>query len=489
MLKSNKRFINISILVFPLLFFVGCNANIEGNIPTINQENHKPMGKAIYAPVEIPYVIDNPIDIITINVSNANNNKQEYFQVSGLVDQDVEDSINKAIKELFDSMVPYTTGEKLAPYRGIQSSLQPNYKVESSTISVIPQFNSNNVLSVVAYVWGTYYNSTNDYVYFSVVESLNFDLNTGEEFLIEDLFTNDVDGLAIINYAIINEIERTRLFTNSDYYEYTSLPLAAPFKGISNNQKFFLTYDGINIVIDHNNPEFDVGFYYNTVLVPFYSADGNIAITERFYDENNSIFTNEANSKRFLRDNPNENRSSNNYNKSGIEWYVSTSSPNNLNEKIINIMDDIRVEQEELVFLLSQDTTISFVEQNIYTYRIGKFINISSLLMISGANDSVWQQNNYVYSESGEPIGLEDIFVEGYDYSTLINKAIDKAIKDYGYPERFDSEDIFENLMFTLNDTHISFITQPQKWYSNSTQLYFTITYEEVGFKNLKIFD
>lgn len=488
MLKSNKKL--ISILLFSLIILGGCSSVIETSpdqTVDVAPVNYEPMGKAIFAPVEIPYVIDNPIEIITINVSNANNNKQEYFQIDGLADQAVEDRINKDIKELFDQLIPYTTGEKLAPYRGIKSKLQSDYKVESSFISLSPQFNSNNVLSVAAYVGGSYYNSTDEYIYFSMLETLNFDLNTGEIFTIEDLFANNVDGLAIINDVIVNHIEESRLFASPGYEEYTSFSLTAPFKGISNNQKFFLNYEGIKIVIDHNNPEFDIGFGYNYVNIPFYSEKGDIVITERFFDKDKPIYTNEAVSKRFLSEY--QKYESRTFNKNGTEWYVSTSNTDNLSQNIVSITDNLLVEQEELITLLSQEKQALYVEQRMLVNRVGKYTNINSSFLISRESDSLWQENHYVYSESGEPIGLEDIFVEGYDYSTLINNAIDKAIKDYGYPERFDSEDIFENLMFTLNDTHISFITQPQKWYSNSTQLYFTITYEEIGFKNLKIFD
>jgi len=495
MLKSNKQFISISILLLSLMFLAGCSSDIEPSTEQTSPESnsnidpvkYEHMGKAISAPVEIPYLIDNPIEIITINVPNSVNSQQDYFQIDGLADQAVEDKINKDIKDLFDQLVPYTTGEKIAPFRGIKSNLQPDYKVDSSSISVMPQFNSNNVLSVAAYLGGSYYNSTDEYIYFSMLETLNFDLNTGDIFTIEDVFVNNVDGLAIINDAIVNELDRTRLFTSNDYEEYTSFPLTAPFKGISNNQKFFLTYDGICIVIDHNNPEFDTGFVYNSVYIPFYSVKGDIAITERFYDKGKSIFTNEVASKRFLSEN--QRYESRTYNKNGTDWYLSTSITDNLSQSIISIMDKLLADQEELITQLSQEKPALYVEQSMSVNRVGRYINIDSRYVVGRENDSLWQECYYVYSENGEPIGLEDIFVKGYDYSTLINKAIDKAIKDYGYTQDLDREDFFENLMFTLNDSYIAFVTKGQESNLGNTQLYFTIFYKEIGLENLKIFD
>lgn len=487
MSKSSKKLISI-LLLFSLLLLVGCEDIIDSPVyyPQLNPDAYEQKDKEIFAPVEIPYVIENPIEIISISTSKSAEHHHSYFQIDGLVNQAVEDSINNDIKELYDQLIPYTTGEMIAPYRGIQSSLASDKKVMNSNLIINPYFNSNNVLSVVANLWVAYSTSTNEQVYFSMVETLNYDLNTGKTFLLEDIFVDNVDGLGIINDGIISELERRRLYTNIEY-DY-SLNLVAPFKGIGNKQKFYLSYDGINIVIDHNNPEFDVGFSDSTILIPFNSHKDQIAISQRYYDETNSIFSNEAVSKRFLPDSSlNINHEKDTYNKNGIRWDVSSHYPKGLSQDFIEIVEDIRVEYEEEIIIVSQEKPIMGVEQNIYVFRIGNFVNVNNQSFIYRKEDALWQESKYVYTDSGEQVRLEDIFVEGYDYTSLIKQTIDRTIMNYGLTQAVDSEDIFDDLMFNLNDSHISFIKKIEDDYRE--QINFEIPYSEIGYKNLKIFD
>jgi len=403
-----------------------------------------------------------------------------------LKDKAVEDSINEAIKSLFEQLVPYVIGEKLPPYRGIETGIHEYKKAINSRISVEPQFNCNNVLSAVAYVSASYNNT-----HFSVTEALNFDLNTGKTLSIEDVFTNDVNGLKIVNDNIMDEVRRRNLTSDMAYDPYSGLTLVAPFKGISHGQKFFLTNDGINIIIDYNNPEFDVGFLYTPVLISFYSPEGHIAITERFYDENKSIFTNEIVGKRFLRDYQISNiRESGSFSKDGIDWYESMGYPKNLPQNLLDIIEKIRADGEKRVELLSKESPVAVVELSLYAHSIGPFVNLNSHLYIGYADKGLWEQTSNVYSETGKKIGLKDLFVEDYDYLALIREAIDKAVKENSLPKDSSNKVKIEDIMFAIYDSHISFVTNPYQWNPNNNyQLYFNISYEEIGYTNLRIFD
>lgn len=495
MLRLSKILVSVTLLMI-LIFPIGCTADTEEvsleNGPDNNILKYETKGKAVISPIEIPYVTENSIDIININASNSDRYRQSYFKIDGLVNQTVEDKINKDIKELFDKMVPYTTGEKLPPYRGIQSKVQSDKKIDSSYIAVIPYFNSNNVLSIVAHADIDYFNVLrNDHVYFSMIDSMNIDLNTGEEFLIEDLFANDVDGISIVNDAIVEDIGKKILYTDVVYDEYTSLALVAPFKGISNTQKFYLTYEGVNVIIDYNNPEFDVGFGYGTVSIPFSSLNKQIAITERFYDDEHSIFTFEPVGKRFLSENQwtvgdNYNES---YNKDDVLWHVFISRPKNLSQNLIDIIEDFQIEVEKMVTSIQEEIPVTGVEQYLFSYQTGKYINISNQLIITGTNSGDWLEQKYVYSDKGELIEIDDIFADGYDYTSLLKRSIDKAVADYGLTEDVDKAEIYDNLMFNLNDSYISFIADFEKGNNNHGPINFSIFYKDIGYKNLIIFD
>ncbi|WP_028308231.1 hypothetical protein [Desulfitibacter alkalitolerans] len=498
MSKSSKKLMTIALLAVILL--VGCSIDenagkneAASNNHSIKPETDETMGKATYSPVKILYAVDNPINIISINASEDMDHHRSYFQIRGLKDQIVENSINEAIKQLFEQMLPYGNGEKHPPYRGIQSAISGDKVISYSAISVDPQFNCNNILSVAAHVSGTYNCSTSGPSHFSFIEALNFDLNTGKTFLINDVFTNDVNGLEIVNEAIANELTRRSLTADIDHnLYYDSFALVAPFKGVTYDQKFYLSNYGLNVVIDYNNPEFDVGFSYAIVTVPFYTADGCIAVTERFYDKNQSIFTEDAVSLRFLPDyQQSVHREAASYMKNGTQWYVSIGYPKNLSKKLINIINVLRVAQEKEVALLSQESPVTFVEQNIYAHRMGAYVIISSHLIIGQAEETQWSEDNFVYTETGEPIQLEDLFVDEYDYSSLINNAINRTIEQHGLAPGFDVQDLLRDITFRLNDTSISFVTKPYAWDPTSSKypLHFDISYEEIGYKNLKIFN
>lgn len=498
MLKSSK--ILMSIVLLTILLLVGCSVNYNNNKDktTSNNQNLKPktyetMGKTTFSPVKISYAVDNPIKITSINVSEDMDHHRSYFQISGLKDETIEKNINEAVRQLFEQMLPYGTGEKRPPYRGIESALCEDKTINNSVISVEPKFNSNHILSVTAHVSGTYNCSALGPVNFSFIEALNFDLNTGKTFFINDVFTNDVNGLEIVNEEIFNELTRRSITVDADQnFFYNSFALVAPFKGITHNQKFYLTNYGLNVVIDYNNPEFDVGFTYVIVTVPYYSPGGYIAVTERFYDKNQSIFTEDASNLRFLPNyQQNIHREVDSFVKNGTQWFVSINYPGNLPKEIVNIINRLREDQDKEVALLSKESPVSFVEQNIYTYGMGKYINLISHLFIGQADESQWREVSLVYTENGEPLQLEDLFVKEFDYSTLISSAIHKAIKQNTLPSDFDIQDLLMHMTFRLNETAISFATKSYLWDQTSSKypLYFEVSYEEIGYKNLKIFD
>ncbi|WP_031518070.1 RsiV family protein [Desulfofalx alkaliphila] len=476
MLRSSSQL--VSTLLLALIFLVGCGAG--GEKPDQGR-------KAIYAPVEVHHVVENPLEIIDIRVSEDENQSWTYFQISGLRDQGVEDKVNGAIESLFKKMVPYATGEKLLPYRGAESALQGSREVLDGVIWVMPQFNCNNVLSVMAYVMVTYDNPNPGPDHFLALESLNFDLNTGETFSITDVFTDDADGLGIANEAIADEIKRRN--TASDIY--SDFALAAPFKGIGRDQKFYLAYDGLRIVIDYNNPEFDVGFSYIEVAVPFYGPDGYMAITERFYDKDRSIFVNEHVTKRFLEDNyRNFSSERDSYRENGAEWIIYLARPKDLPEGFNEPVDALRLDRGGRAAFSERGLAVSLVEQNIYVHRIGPYVNISSYLhIITDANESLWEETYCTYTEAGKPLEIKDLFVDGYDYHGLINDTVQGVLKEYGPARDLDIEVLPEDWTFKLDETGISFITKPYEWSFNSKHpLSFHISYGEIGYDNLKAF-
>ena len=261
MLKLNKKQLLGIILSFTIAL-AGCtstgNKPKDEKSPPAIKTVYQHMGAATYAPVDINYVVENALEITYIDETVDSNFQRGYFTISGLKDKAVEQKINADIKALYQQLIPYVTGEELVPYRGIRAVITPDRKLEHSYLAVAPYFNSNHVLSVVASAAGSYYDPENWHNnYFSYIDCLNIDLNTGESFGLLDVFTNDVDGIAIVNDTIAKEINRRLLIRSVEHEDYYgTFTLVAPFKGIDRDQKFFLGYEGINIVISLKFMEF-----------------------------------------------------------------------------------------------------------------------------------------------------------------------------------------------------------------------------------------
>jgi hypothetical protein len=492
MLKLSKIFI---ILLVIILFITGCSTG--ETTPKVDNEKepvlYKPMGKNIVSPVKISYVIDNPLEIIEIRESLNNDHERSYFKISGLKDKKVEEEINQKIKAFYEGLLPYVNGEKLPPYRGIQAVIKPDRKINNSRLAVHPQFNCNNVLSVGAFIWVTYNPSIgNNNNYFSMTEAINIDLNTGKEFMIQDVFTNNVDGLSIVNDAVMNYIQRNTLNEGFPFGDYNNFHLVAPFKGISYNQKFYLNVFGLNVILDYGNPEFELGFHNNIVIVPFYSPEGNIAITERFFDKNSSLFEGKSLRKRFIYDHHAKSTfKRENFKKGNADWIVTLSYPENAPLKLLEIIDKVRGEHEEYVELLGRESVVNFVELNFFANYLGNYYNLNSNMYIQFEDKGIWKPTRHAFTSEGIPLKLEDLFIDGYNYEALIKQSMERTIREYGYhntPTNLDR--FFHELMFSIEEEGIYFTTKPHEWTKdNIYPLQFFISFSDFGFENLKIFE
>ena len=491
MSRLNRSLILVCLIILALI--TGCGSNNE--LPEDNTPKEEfvyaPFGKAIYSPVDIPYAIDNPIEIkeIVEYSKKEDLNRYNYLVISGLNNKEVEEGINAAIKDMYDKLLLYANGELNMPYRGAKAAIAEQ-SITGSSIDISSYFNCNNVLSIVGNV-SLNYNSVSDFKHFMLTETLNFDLNTGKQIFIGDVFTNDSDVIKLINDSINEAINKSRLMHSVEYDEYNSLSLVAPFKGINWDQKFYLSSNGINIVIDHNNPEFNINFYSVPIEVPYQSHKGKIAITKRFYDEEASIYNNKATDKRFLQSyNQRAIRDTYTIQLEGAYWYVSINYPDDLSQKLIDLVNKEVKNQEIMIKELKKDSTLQYAEQSVYCNRVGPFINLSGNAYFSIDNQGDWFQSAYVYTEDGRQLGLEDIFVEGFNYEALIKAAIARAAKDYQLSQEPDTEALFKDISFRIGEIGINFSTISYQWDTyNNHPLNFEVSYKEIGTDNLNIFD
>ncbi len=488
MLRLSRRLIFILVLVL----LISCNAELDkraDNIEQIKDEtDYSLKGRAVYGPGEIYSGVLNPIEIKEIIVANTEDQHYNYVQISGLKDKVVEERINRDIKKRFDELMNYTEFKKPMPFRGAQIFMQEDTKVYGANLSIYTAFNYNNVLSLVAYVSINLENPLNGYKYMYMTDSLNFDLNTGEQFSLEDVFVNDVDALEIVNRGIYEDINSLKGFHHVDGFSYYDL--VSPFKGIKHGQRFFLTPNGINIVIDYNNPEFNVDFASTVMEIPYSSCRGSIAITERFYNEDVNLYTVEATEKcLFVSYSGKRKYEYYNSDNANTFWDASIGYPEDLSEHLLEEIKAHRFKQEAYVLDSANAEALNYVEQRINVQQAGRYLNVSCHVYFNSSNEYQWQEDYYVYSENGELLSIKDIFAADYDYLPIIREGLEKAIKEYRLTDGPEADALLQELNFGIYDTYITFITKPYEWRTGSKHpISFQIQYKDIGYDNLLVF-
>ncbi len=187
-----------------------------------------------------------------------------YYTIDGLKDEAVEEAINNRIYSVFYEMYQ---PEFLPPYRGIVYRVQAHPDGKKNAYVTI-EGNYNNLLSVrvIQYQEGTYGDL------YSCAVPLNFNLETGEELKLEDLFYEGEDYMGLLNAEMDTFIwENVSLDEEPEGGCYgeeyrDKIRLTAPFESIRQDHKFFLTQEGdLKLMFDYETPEFYLN--YSTLYV------------------------------------------------------------------------------------------------------------------------------------------------------------------------------------------------------------------------------
>ncbi|MGL4912122.1 MAG: DUF3298 and DUF4163 domain-containing protein [Romboutsia sp.] len=149
----------------------------------------------------------------------------------------VIDNINKDIYKYitnFNDRIKAESEEYKKQYQEIFSKLKEQYvKYQYESYSDYQvTYNKNNLISIPMKL----YEFTGGAHGMSYLKSFNYDLVSGKEVKLKDMFKDDLDYKTIVNNYIKTEIEK-----NKDIY-FTG---EEGFKGISDNQDFYIDKDGI----------------------------------------------------------------------------------------------------------------------------------------------------------------------------------------------------------------------------------------------------
>ena len=491
---------------------------------------------AVGKPAAEPYTgilfYENNINVEYVTVSQED--YSNYIRISGLKNKSVEQDINRQIREAFYSL--YENPE-LPPYVGIEARLKAFEEgaTEDNFVSVFAVSSFNNMMSVILNRrYHTYRGSFYDeYTYLSVedLHTLNFDLNTGKQIRFTNLFPDGTDGLAYVNGLISDYSKSPEAPPNPhEYYDYErSMPkFVSAFRGIDENQKYYIDGSSGNLVIvfDYENPEVFSDFMPSEFSV---SMLGINAYDKRFMD-NTSLFEDERPSPLlFMRSYPIEDAMSESYYLMDDEWigedYPIYFDFNSFWNKSLPEAHQRRLQfsEEEIAELKTlaiecydkyQDSYSSLsggASFNSHFFAYGDYLNIFRYAGFWIMDENWGEVDSYSTSEhlcfrgdSDRPLGLNDLFKDNVDmYAVMYDAAVANAMTSAGYvPSWF--EDAFREVVtnlegFAVQGDQISlqcsksynilerYTTGDEVWiFANSATF---LRYRELGMENLTIFD
>ncbi|GAB1475759.1 hypothetical protein MASR2M70_05910 [Bacillota bacterium] len=521
-------------LVFSLVGcgnFGGANPG-EGGAGSLEEDDLLPLssGKPVSAPVDFFYTIGNSLEIIAEQITEGTVKEKNIeishtvITISGLKDKEVENRINDRIWQVYEKL----KSPVLPPFRGIKTLIPETALIVNDYIDMYDSANFNNVLSVSMARHATY-SIPNDegehlrdysgqYInteYVSTQETLNFDLNTGAEITLADVFADNVDYLALLNDAVSLELNKDSPQDEGYFIRWYGLKLAEPFKSLSPDQKFCLRPDGISLILDYDTPEFYIqDFSARTMDFGYRDFGDSVAIAKRFYTEGVSIFSSTEEPKKALLGSGYNSipARKQEYEDGRVAVYnyvrISSEFPEMLLEKVMELAEPSRQKINELNGMVKEGENNGsgrekgYLEEQVSAAAMGRYATIMKHTNGVAGDHWFFSEKYRTYDlKTGEELMLSDIFTEGFDYIPLVRKGLEKKISDQGGLYK-------DGILMTPEETQVKldealsgileFCPAPESlWISAGEADYFgshrepfgiSLSYEEIGYENLVIF-
>jgi|GEM_PF-344532 len=494
---KNKIFLLIAILI-TLSITASCNrkSNTQGGetnnneTPGLSEDVYESEDLNIMPFNERKFIYRNGLKIEskqeTINEGNINIGKY-YPQINGLVNKEVEKKVNESIASSVDVL-----------NKEIESFIISKFTDENATfdssISAEVSYSCNNVIFIHYYSNVTCNTGldSDPYRHISSERAEGFDLNTGNKLELKDLFKRGSDYKKIINDYIYMEIIRC------NYDDPDSLYMNKPFQGIKENQSFSFNENYLTIIMDEKNDEFNTSEYPVTIMIPLKEIGDELAIFDRYFDEEINIFENER-FKQLMT----------NFIYYNVKGAI-LEREKNYNIQIetgefINL-DDIET-KNMLEDMISQNMDVDGFKERADTFALsnpgeyyGSMEHRISVKMSAGGYlsmtvDSVIDEHGVTKNENkyinydfnnNKFMTFKDLFADGFDYKTKIIEFIKKDNSYHMQDTIINEEDVIlsENeFSFNQNYIFVNF-SQPMQDIINN---YAWVRYEDIGFENIAI--
>ena len=507
MLKSNSirrvRFC-LTIAVIAMIITSCSNPPVQDTTEALTepatsvQKQYSTSGVPVMKPHKIKWLVRNNLLVEELREDNAKHTVN-YVKISGLKDKNVEAKINEKIVKAVTELEKLLQPETIAPFRGVRMKIYKDSKLLNSSVFGYTAFNYNHILSIQIFGSGNYgadgsmYGGENA-LYLNIRDSLNIDLNTGDEVALKDLFVDGYDYISAINDYVLSEIGNQNAmeeFNSEDDYMffYNPYQLVAPFDGICENQPFMLDRFMLMVMFSPDDPRFLTSNNSVSFAIPLGYFGKNLAIDQRFYADKADLFEESKLSKEFV--------SWGNGVYGGSKWeegiFENGRYSLNINN---NSTDALGSEFEAYVEALRStlknyraEGRDNFIDAHVSKRETGDFITFSKSwwAMISGVND--YYTEELVFNVDGEKVGLSDLFVPGYDYETIIRERYKETYMGVFNITEDALFQYYDQRQFSLSDASLGFNIPAPDVIEDQGILWISIEFDEFGIENLTIFE
>ncbi|MBQ4505750.1 MAG: hypothetical protein II971_00690 [Firmicutes bacterium] len=406
----------------------------------------------------------------------------DYIVISGLEDAAVQKKINDAIRDGFFALAEK---EEIPPYTGWRIKTQGASENERN-ISCYVYGSFNNILSLQLYCWRSFRGMDRNgnwmNFYMSEAEPMNFDLRTGEELKLADVFREGTDHIAFLDSYM------EKLIAENDSYDDTAwawgsssdLRLSGPFRGVREDQKFLINdYSGrLVLVFDYNDPEVCNYFYPVTVMIEDVSAldyegfiAGGLASADKALHPILVTGDHEMTESPYAPDPPE-------LGDRDIDYRCNIMSYDVLTERQKALMGEREPETEAVISelienydsfrerfgpgikiyaTLEEDASCSFfgpyrvIYKSCWAYASPEFTTEQEYVYYNGGTNTRY----YVFNRDGdEPLSIEDMFREGTDWKEAVKAAARKNLDEQGISPYFDYDSYAGEVLERLTSFH-----------------------------------
>ena len=404
-----------------------------------------------------------------------------YFTVSGLKDEAVENAINGELIGLRNRADRW----EIPPFRGT-GSLDPSmFEGGYKYFSMDQMWNCNDYLSVMCTT--SINRSDGDYGSYGDLYCVNYDLRTGKKLALKDIFAEGYPYMDVINKRVVEYLkeqhadDETRVPNEygfyDDGYSDTQVSLTAPFPGIREDQGFLFGDYGLRIVLDYNDDYLDFDGYY---VEPFtvsisYSDFGDGLLLSR--DPDPSIYKRTERPVKFLVGDlggkviyENTDLYKGEYN---IVCEERLSYPELLDETLkADFMKKVAANRPRLAPYIraceeakDPSEVYYYLDCSGYCHIVGDYtvMNLyTSEPPIVDSGEYVGSDISYVYDKDGNLLTAGDMFQSGFDWQSFLEDRFMAALdeqQEYGYELVYDLDPsvLTEGATFDIMTSGISF--------------------------------